>query len=337
MIIRMRKTVIKVLRPGMGEIAYAHEWGDKYLFVTDASLETYDWLVAYDEVPHKSWGRLHGGKERLACPASRTILVTAEPPSIKLYSPAYLAQFGYVLTTHPPEIIRHPGYRLGRGCLSWFYNRSYDAFIQQNQFPKTEDVSVVCSSKAMTHTSHNDRLNLVRELARELPNLQWFGHGVRPIGDKAEALEAFRYHLAIENHMAPHHWTEKLADAFLAACLPFYAGDPAIFEIFPEESLIPIPLDDPARAANLIRQAIENNEYEKRLPAILEARRLVLTRYNFWAQVAATIEAHKPSAFEERTEKACICSRHRLRRNPLHLASEAVDIMRCRRLRLSQR
>ncbi len=332
----MKKTVVKVLRPGMGEIAYSQEWDGRFLFVTDAALDAYDWLLVYDEVPHESWGRLRRGKETLACPSSRTILVTAEPPSIKLYAPAYLAQFGYVLTTHPPEIVRHPGYRLGRGCLSWFYSRPYAEYVNKREFPKTEDLSTVCSSKAMKHTSHNARLNLVRELARELPGLQWFGHGVRPIQDKAEALEPFRYHLAIENHIAPHHWTEKLADAFLAACLPFYAGDPAIFEIFPEESLIPIPMNDPGRAAAIIRRAVEENEYQKRLPAILEARRLVLTRYNFWAQAAATIDAHEAAAREEQpTPGACIRSRHNLRFNPLHIIGEWADIARCRRLRRS--
>ena len=45
------------------------------------------------------------------------------------------------------------------------------------------------------------------------------------------------------------HWTEKFADAILCECLPFYAGDPALTEVFPAESLIPRPSFTPARSS----------------------------------------------------------------------------------------
>lgn len=333
---RMKQTVVKVLLPGMGNVRYTIEHGDTdCLFRVDAGLAEYDWLLVYDEVPDIPLNTGRKGLERLACPPGRTILVTAEPPSIKLYSPAYLAQFGHVLTTHPQSIVRHPGYHVGRGTFLWFYSRPYSEFMRCESFPKSQDLSVVCSSKAMKHTRHYDRLQLVRAVSHAIPELQWFGHGVRPIGDKAEALTDFRYHLAIENHLAPSHWTEKLSDAFLAACLPFYAGDPAIFEVFPEESLIPIPFDDPERACALIREAIDGNAYERRLPAILEARRLVLTQYNVWAQAAALIRRQGLQPAGEADAGTWLRSRHRLRHNPANLATEGWNILRNRKRRLS--
>ncbi|MEZ6050382.1 MAG: hypothetical protein R3C02_03185 [Planctomycetaceae bacterium] len=42
----------------------------------------------------------------------------------------------------------------------------------------------------------------------------------------------YRYHVAVENHIAEHHWTEKLADAFLGATLPFYFGCPNASDYF---------------------------------------------------------------------------------------------------------
>ena len=47
------------------------------------------------------------------------------------------------------------------------------------------------------------------------PEADWYGRGMCAIDEKANALFPYQYHLCIENHLAKHHWTEKLADAFL--------------------------------------------------------------------------------------------------------------------------
>ena len=143
----------------------------------------------------------------------------------------------------------------------------------------------------MRHTKHAARYELAETLSAAIPEIEWFGHGVRPFERKYEVLEPYKYHITLENHIGERHWSEKLADAFLAECLPFYAGDPMADEIFPRESFIPIPIDDPVAAAEIIKKAIANGEYEKRRGAILEAKRLVLDKYNFWAQVIELIES----------------------------------------------
>jgi hypothetical protein len=40
-----------------------------------------------------------------------------------------------------------------------------------------------------------------------------FGRGIRPITDKAEAMDSFRYHVAIENHIEPGQTVGELLDA----------------------------------------------------------------------------------------------------------------------------
>ena len=59
-------------------------------------------------------------------------------------------------------------------------------------------------------------------------------------------------HIAVENHIAPHHWTEKLSDSFLGYCLPFYIGCPNAADYFPEQSFIGLDIEDPlvCRAGN---------------------------------------------------------------------------------------
>ena len=278
-----RPTVIKVLQktshfPYPQRFAYSPD----YVFVTDAGLRAYDWLVVYDEF---------GSVEPLACPRERTILATWEPTSIKSYSRAYTRQFGHLLTNRPPEAENHPHYHLGRGYFYWFNDRDYAEAAATAIPPKTRVLSAVCSSKQMKRTKHFARYALVKALAEAVPELDWYGHGVRSFARKHEVMDPYKYHVAVENHIGAHHWTEKFADPILCECLPFYAGDPAIAEIFPKECFIPIPIDDPAEAIAIVRSAMSAGEYERRRDAILEAKRLILTKYNFFDQVIGTIEA----------------------------------------------
>ena len=283
---------------------------EKYEFVYDRACEDYDWLVVYDELPMAS--------VTLRCPREQTILCTWEPVSIKSYSKAYTRQFGQLLTNRPREAERHPGYHLGRGYFLWFAHN----FPKRGEtVDKPKAVSAVCSSKQMRHTRHHDRFELVKALATEVKNFDWFGKGVRPLARKEDALIPYKYHIAIENHIGVHHWTEKFADAILCECLPFYAGDPAITEIFPAECFIPIPIDDPAEAIRIVKTAIANGEYEKRREAILEAKRLILSRYNFWRQVIEVVES-VAAPCGEGVASTVIYARKELRKRSLSAALE---------------
>ena len=302
---------IKVMGPMFGGFMKPMCVGDRYEFTYDASCGNYDWLVVFDELPVRC--------ERLVCPKEQTILCTWEPVSIKSYSKAYTRQFGHLLTNRPPEAERHPHYHLGRGYFPWFVH----------EVPKTGTgvdkphlISVVCSAKQMRHTQHHARFELVRRLASAIPKMDWYGKGVKPLARKEDALTPYKYHVAIENHIAPHHWTEKFSDAILCECLPFYAGDSAIAEVFPKDCFIPIPIDDPAEAERIVKEAIAAGEYEKRREAILEAKRLILGKYNFWNQIIGVIESspHPSSLIPHPT--SLIYARKELRK---HSASAALE------------
>lgn len=265
------------------------EWG-RCNFDLDRHSEKYDWLVVYNDLPDQR------KTEPLSCPQSHTLLVTTEPASIKCYGNTFTLQFGHVLTSQPEWALPHSGRIFSQPALQWFYglgskgNLSYDDMVNAPPLEKSKTISTVCSSKKQRHTLHNQRYHFVQELKKILPELNVFGHGVRPIDDKAEALDLYKYHIAIENFIGEHHWTEKLSDSFLACCLPFYCGCPNAADYFPAESFIALDIRNPVKAAELIREAIANGEYERRLPAILEARRLVLEKYNLFAVLSSIIE-----------------------------------------------
>lgn len=287
----------------------------------------YDWLIVYDEIPKKDIGTIRKQTETLACPADRTILVTVEPYTIKIYPAPYTKQFGHILTTQPPAALKHPHARYGNGCLWPFYDKPFEQAVTQEIPEKTKLISTVCSSKQQTHTQHYDRYRLTKYLAGHMPELDWYGHGVMPVKHKYEALDAYKYHIAVENHIQPHHWTEKVSDALLAGCLIFYAGDPLISDCFPEGSIIPIPINDHPKALAIIQNAIAGNEYEKRKHLIGQARHLLAEKYNFYAQTSALIEQAQQHPADTPIGQQ-LKGRHKLRKNPVYALREACQIIR---------
>ena len=305
-------------------------WGDCE-FTFDYDTRDYDWLVIYDDIPSRAIQRRSLGEELLACDPRNTLLITSEPSSIKSYGSRFLRQFAHVLTSQESWAISHPGVIRSQPALLWFYGfpggndntrGQYDDMVAYPPLKKTSDISTVCSSKQMRHTLHHQRYQFVQRLKGTLPGLTVFGHGVLPLNDKADALDSFRYHLAIENHVAPHHWTEKLSDSFLGATLPFYYGCPNISDYFPEESLVAIDIFKFEKSLETIKEVIRDRWYEKRLPAILEARRLVLEEYSLFATIDNIVKRHRRSASPDpgpllEDPIASIKSRHKVRQDSL--------------------
>ena len=305
-------------------------WGDCE-FIFDQDSNDYDWLVVYDDLPSVAGERHSLRCERLSCDPYRTLFITAEPSTIKTYASRFLGQFGHVLTSQEPWALRHPNAIFSQPALVWFYGRhdpaiTYDRMLADIPVLKTALLSTVCSSKQQTHTLHRARYRFTQQLKSVIPSMDVFGHGVRPIKDKSEAVDAYRYHLAIENHVCRHHWTEKLADAFLGHCLPFYHGCPNVFDYFPEESLIPVDIGKPDEAIEIIKRAVRDSEYEKRTKAIGEARRLVLEKYGIFSVVSKLIaELHTKTPESNNAKPDQILSR---RAHRIASISNAVSYVR---------
>jgi hypothetical protein len=263
-------------------------------FIFDPDARSYDWLAVYENLPAAAGERRPMRVEKLACPRENTILFTTEPSGIKIYSRAFTRQFGHVVTSQEPFALRHPGRIWSQAGLAWFYGAGKDhlmtaAEIRDHEPEKTRALGTVCSTKRQGHTLHRLRYDFTQALAARLPDVDVFGRGHRPIDDKAEAIDPYKYHLAIENHLAPHHITEKLSDAFLGLSLPFYFGAPNAADYFPPESFIAIDIRNEDEAIRRIAQAMADGEYEKRLPYIREARRRVLEEQNIFALIADVV------------------------------------------------
>lgn len=305
-------------------------WGN-CVFTVDMDARDYDWLVVYEGLPKLAGENKSNRSELLNCPKENTLFVTTEPASVRVEGPQFLRQYGHVLSAKPTTVMRHPNQIQETPPLRWYYGRplgdtsgdylDYDTLINRPPLTKTKVFSTVCSNKQMSHTVHAQRYKCVMELKdRMAPDFHVFGRGIDPINRKDEAMDAYRYHLTIENHQALGHWTEKLSDAWLADCLPFYYGDPDYAKFFPEEAAIPIDIFDIDSCEAIIRDSIANKEYEKRLPAIREARKLVLEKYNLIEAITQIVETHNKNTTMPLNKPYAIHGRHVFRKKHPFLA-----------------
>jgi len=265
------------------------EWGS-CVFTFNPLEKEYDWLVIIDDIPKITPGKA----ERLSCPKENTILVTTEPSSITRYGRAFAKQFHYLITNQEEKILPHPNAIRSQTGMLWFYGKDYDSIVSVTHPNKTKKLSTICSNKQQGHTLHKLRYEFTKIMEERIPELERFGRGFRWIETKAEALDDYEFHVAIENHYAPHVWTEKLADAFLGFTVPIYYGCPNVYDYFPKDSLIQFDIYDVEGSIAKIKEIISiEGEYERRLPAVKEARRRVIEEYNLLAMINKIVENSK--------------------------------------------
>jgi hypothetical protein len=99
------------------------------------------------------------------------------------------------------------------------------------------------------------------------------------LDDKGVGLYPYKYTIAIENSSHENYWTEKLMDGILSECLTFYYGCTNIDDFIDPRAIIKIDITDHEKALNTIVKAIEDNEYSKRLPYIMQAKKDILEKH----------------------------------------------------------
>ena len=173
------------------------------------------------------------------------------------------------------------------GFLTWYIDKNYDELLSVNinKKQRTDKVAYIGNKEAIL-SGQVKRNNFVEALNQAFSSHKNIAVDLigktynNPIDNKFDCLNQYKYGLAIENTLVDHYWTEKLSDIFLAGCLPFYIGPKNIVDYFSKEAIIQLDYESVENSIQIIEQAIENNEYEKRLESINIARNKILHDYN---------------------------------------------------------
>lgn len=238
-------------------------------------------------------------------PRRRKIHIQTEPMVLPfarvVYGKKFLSQFGIVVAQRPrPTWYRDGKWVESHGGLEWWYGfaqdkqKSSERVITKNwqdllQSPhknkSPEKILSVIASRQHRTAQQQLRVAFVDELAKdkELGDmLDIFGSKRQFIADKAAGLEKYKYHIALENSLIPHYWTEKLADPLLAECFVFYAGAPNVADYFDTASITAIDISRPRDAIALIKRTIKSGAYEKNLPAIKANKKRLMMAENLF-------------------------------------------------------
>ncbi len=232
---------------------------------------------------------------RARCPEGRVWALMQEP-YVRGFTD-WMAEgheaFSRVYTNYVPA--RDTKYRISHPALPWHVDRSFDQLVSCAVPAKDRTCSWIAGSPRDL-PGHMKRLSFLRFLqANGGLGVDLFGRAVRYIEDKWDGLAPYRYSIAVENTACPDYWTEKIADCFLAWTVPLYHGCPNLEKYFPPDSFVRIDIDRPREAVETIRRVLREDDRERRMPALAEARRRVLFEHQLFPHVAKLVRAEPPA------------------------------------------
>ncbi|WP_293870274.1 glycosyltransferase family 10 [Flavobacterium sp.] len=179
---------------------------------------------------------------------------------------------------------------LSHGALPWHINKSYDFLtnIQLENLNK-ENKIVWVTSNQRSSKGHNIRMDFLDKI-KELPFIELYGRGIKPVDDKWDVLCPYKYAIAYENFQNEYYWTEKIVDAYLSFAMPLYFGCNAIENFFPKNSFIQIDPND-KHIELFLKEISASKKWEENLDSILKARKLILDKYQLFPFLSYQIEA----------------------------------------------
>ena len=159
--------------------------------------------------------------------------------------------------------------------------------LEQQPFELKKRTLSIAASTLAKFPGHKLRFQFINELLSRFPELNshTFGKGRKQeLIQKLDGLNDYRFSIAIENSCTPSYITEKFYDCIIAGCVPLYYGAPNIGDYFPIDSYIPLPINNIEECCRIISELSES-DYERRIPALIEARSLIQEKYSLGAVI----------------------------------------------------
>jgi hypothetical protein len=230
--------------------------------------------------------------------ASKTIVVQMEPSSIRkmMFAPKWQEP-------DPSEFLEVYSISRFRMTLEWHLSSTYQE-LKTTEVKKTKVLSS-CTSAQVLLPGHQLRVKFLHSLDAAFPNFELWGRhphplksykGSLPAYTKDEALFPFKYTFSAENCQEKNYFTEKIIDAVLAETLCFYWGCPNLEEFIDPACFIRINLEKPEESVSIIKKAIENEEWEKRIDIIRKEKIKILDNLQVFPTLEGIINKKRKQA-----------------------------------------
>jgi hypothetical protein len=265
-------------------------WGDCRFHVNNDIKIADWWFILHSTSLHE--------RQTVLCDPKNIVFASMEP--YEFHPPGFYNQFATLILCD--KNLKHRSI-IYKNILTWWagisvefndghvfnpsYRFNYDDLKALTPPLKQDKISIITSNNN-AFPGHGERLHFIELLKKShLSNsIDFFGGGHNPIPDKIDALLPYKYHICLENRAINNYWTEKIADPILGFALPMYYGCPNIQSYFPSGSYIPIDIRNVKKSIETISLALKNDEYSKRINAILQARAMILDDYNVFNEIS---------------------------------------------------
>lgn len=232
--------------------------GYKFFFNSRADI-VWDVVVIYENIKESY---------ELCYKSGGLFFISGEPPIVKVYSQAFINLFDHIISTHT---LKHPCNHRDQQALPWYFGYNFRTGSSSFDYKQIELMEVLEKKKKISFITSSRKF-----LPGHKKRLAWMNKLRKEFGDQID------------------YWTEKIADSFLAYTVPIYSGCKNINTYFPENSIIPLDIDDTAASLSKIGEILQNSDriYRERLPFVKESRNLLLFKYNLFPFIKSYIDKY---------------------------------------------
>jgi hypothetical protein len=237
----------------------------------------------------------------------KTILFYIEP-----WCYSYYQNWGVKTWKKRDDLLQVRDHNLALNLFDWQLPKTITQ-LRTESIQKTKTISTITSCKFFD-PGHVVRIKLIHYLESENFPIDIYGYannfrfnqykGCLSSSEKDNGLYPYKYYIQCENNSENNYATEKLWDGILSECVVFYWGCPNIEDYIDSACIIRLHSSNNQRNLQIINEAIENNEWEKRIDRIRVQKRKLLDNFNLFNIVKNVI-----SWKEEKPIDICIrCS-----------------------------
>ena len=175
----------------------------------------------------------------------------------------------------------------------WQLKATYND-LKTMAFPKTKLLSSICSSKYFDpgHIKRIDFLKFIESKKDDVVQIDIYNSdnvhkfkgyaGPHPPGNKDVGISPYKYYFMPENNEEHNFMTEKIWEPLLTETVAFYWGCPNLSSYIDPRAYILLDLDDFEKSFNIIKCAIINDEWSKRIDIIRMEKQKVLEYFGFF-------------------------------------------------------
>ena len=227
--------------------------------------------------------------------AKRTVIFQMEPWIEDLSKNWGVKTWGEWASPDPQQFLKVFTHRTHLNNVQWqidypFYEQPIDNSVKLNRIAtivsqKNFDTGHQLRNAFIKYAEVNpsiDTLDTIDVWGRENYHHYKNYQGAIKDDNKINVYGKYNYCFSAENNWEHNYATEKIWEPILCESLCFYWGYPNLEEYIDPRAFVRLPLEDPAAALKIIRQAMEEDWWSQRLDVIKQMKDKILNELGFF-------------------------------------------------------